>query len=159
MSCILEELIMAYRVVGSTMGNQGSTGYLIIQLSVVRVMPGLRHHTSCLFVWGYGFQLLEPCSLSWFSAKGVKPWYRASTVPFQNTCTTLTDNYNNDYIVWYVRKWLWYGTQLNTILVKLIIINRLETYVRLHTSLSSVVFFYRDMSYISFITVFMILVI
>ena len=37
---------MAYRVVGSTMGNQGSTAYLVIQLSVVRAIPGLRCHTS-----------------------------------------------------------------------------------------------------------------
>jgi len=32
---------MVYRTVVSTMGNQGSTGYLVIQLSVVRAMPGL----------------------------------------------------------------------------------------------------------------------
>jgi len=30
------------------MGNQGSTDYLIIWLSVVRALLGLRHHTSCL---------------------------------------------------------------------------------------------------------------
>jgi len=52
------------------MGNQGSTGYLIIQLSVVRAMPKLRRQTSCLFVWGCGLQLLEPCGLS-CSAPGV----------------------------------------------------------------------------------------
>jgi len=44
-----------------TMGNQGSTGYLFsCQLSVVRAMPRLRCHTSCLFVWGCGLQILEP---------------------------------------------------------------------------------------------------
>ena len=37
--------------------NQNSTDYLVIQLSVVRAMPGLWRHTSCLFVWG--------CSLSY----------------------------------------------------------------------------------------------
>jgi len=36
------------------MGNQGSNGYLVIQLSVGRAMPGLWRHTSCLFVWGCG---------------------------------------------------------------------------------------------------------
>jgi len=69
-----------------TMGNQGSTGYLVIQLSVVRAMPGLRRHTSCLSVWGCALQLLEPYGLFWFSARGVKLWQRLCTVPFQNTC-------------------------------------------------------------------------
>ena len=32
MSCILEGLVMVYRVLGSTMRNQSSTGYLAIQL-------------------------------------------------------------------------------------------------------------------------------
>ena len=50
-----------------TMGNQGSTGYLDIHLSVVRAMPKSRRHTSRLFVWGFGLQLLEPCGISWFS--------------------------------------------------------------------------------------------
>ena len=79
-----------------TMGNQGSTGYLVIQLLVVRAMPGLRHHTSCFFMWGCGLQLLKPYGLSWFSAISVRPWYRACTIPFQNTFTTLADSYNND---------------------------------------------------------------
>ena len=39
---------MVYRVMGSTMGNQGSTGYLVIQLLVVRAMSGLQRHTNCL---------------------------------------------------------------------------------------------------------------
>ena len=106
------------------MGNQGSTGYLVIHLSVVRAMPGLRCHTSCLFVWGCGLQLSEPCGLSWFSARGVRPWYRECTVLFQNTCTTLAGSYNNDNIILYVGKRLWYGTQLSTTLVRLIITNQ-----------------------------------
>jgi len=53
-----------------TMGNQGSTGYLIIQLSVTRAMPRLRCYTSCLFVRGYGLQFLEHCACSG-SAPGV----------------------------------------------------------------------------------------
>ena len=115
-----------------TMGNQGSIGYLDLHLSVVRTMPRLQRHTSCLFVWGCGLQLLEPCGLSWFSARGVRPWYWACTVLFQNTCTTLADSYNNDNIICYMRKQLWYGMQLNTTLVRLMIINRFETCARLH---------------------------
>ena len=53
-----------------TIGNRGNTGYLVIQLSVVRAMPRLRCHTSYLFVLGYGPQLLEPCGLPG-SATGV----------------------------------------------------------------------------------------
>jgi len=34
--------------ISSTMENQGSTSYLLIQLSVVKVMPWLRCHTSCI---------------------------------------------------------------------------------------------------------------
>jgi len=30
MSCILEGLIVIYQVVGSTIGNQDSTGYLVV---------------------------------------------------------------------------------------------------------------------------------
>jgi len=54
MLCILEELVMANRVVGSTMGNQDSTSYLVIQLSVIRVLPGLSHYTNYSFMWGCG---------------------------------------------------------------------------------------------------------
>ena len=75
MSCILEGLIM----VPSCGSNHGEPRlyWLPIHLSVVRAMPGLRRHASCLFVWGCGLQLSEPCGLSWFSARGVRPWYRA----------------------------------------------------------------------------------
>jgi len=39
---------MVYRVVSSTMENQGSTGYLVIQFSVIRAMLELWIHSSCL---------------------------------------------------------------------------------------------------------------
>ena len=39
MSCILEGFIMVYRVVGSTIGNQGSTGYLVIQFQLSGLCP------------------------------------------------------------------------------------------------------------------------
>ena len=42
---------MVNRVLDSIMGNQGSTGYLVIQLSVIVALPRLRHHTSYFFVW------------------------------------------------------------------------------------------------------------
>ena len=92
-------------------------------------MPGLRRHTSCLFVWGCGLQLSEPCGLSWFSARGVRPWYRACTIPFQNTHTTLARSYNNDNLVWYVGKRLWYGTHLSTTFVRLIITNQTSDHI------------------------------
>jgi len=41
-------LITVYRIVGFTTGNEDSTGYLVIQLSVVRAMSGLWRHTSHL---------------------------------------------------------------------------------------------------------------
>ena len=48
---------------------------------------------------------------------------------------------------------MWYGTQLSTTLVRLIIINRLETYVRLHIfDISS---YFTVMSYLLFIALFM----
>jgi len=106
-----------------TIGKQGSTSYLVIQFSIIRAMPRLRYHTSYFFVWGCGLQLLGSCGLSWFSARNVRPWYQACMVPFQNICTTLSGSYNNDNLVWYVRKWLLYGTQLNATLVRLIITN------------------------------------
>jgi len=69
---------MVNRVLGSTMENQGSTCYVVIQLSVVRTMPGLQHHTSYSFVW----VVSGPCGPSWFSVRNVRPWYRAFAVPF-----------------------------------------------------------------------------
>jgi len=90
---------MVYRVVGSTMGNQGSTGYLVIQLSAVRAMPGLQHYTSCLFMWGCGLQLLEPYGLSWFSARGVIPWYRGMHGTFLKHMHYITSSCNNDKFV------------------------------------------------------------
>ena len=57
------------------------TKVVLATYSVVSAMPRLWHHTSCLFVWGCGLQILEPCDLSWFSARGVRPWYRACTAP------------------------------------------------------------------------------
>jgi len=54
MSCILKELIMVYRVVGSTIGNQDSTGCVVIQLSVVRYARIMVPH-QLSFVWGGGF--------------------------------------------------------------------------------------------------------
>jgi len=50
---------MAHRVLGSTMGNHGSTSYLVIHLSVIRDLPRLRHHTSYSFVWVYGLSYLD----------------------------------------------------------------------------------------------------
>jgi len=82
------------------MGNQGSTVYLVIQLSVVSCQ-GYGQITvlyQLSFYVGLWSQLLEPCSSSWFSARSVRLWYRACMVLFHNISTTLTCSYDSDNI-------------------------------------------------------------
>ena len=89
--------------------------------SVIRDLPGLWCHIGYSFVWGCDLQLLGPCGLSWYSARNVRPWYQVCTVPFQST---YIGRQLQQYLIWYVGKWLWYGTQLSTALVRLIITNQ-----------------------------------
>ena len=138
MSWILEGLIMVPSCGFQPWGTK--VVLLPIQLSVVKVMPRLRCYTSCLFVCSCGLQLLEPCGLFWFSVRGIRLWYRACMIPFQSTCITFAGSYNNDNIVWYVKKWLWYRTYLRIILVRLIITNQTSDICWLYI-LSSVVCF------------------
>jgi len=80
------------------MGTQVST--VVIQLSVVSWLCPNYSATSVVFCVRLWSQLLDPCGLSWFSARGVRQWYRICTISVQSTC--YAGSYNNNNFIWYV---------------------------------------------------------